>query len=116
MFRFLVIEPTHSISNPTFDVRVAYLQLIIFSVLVDILIDSDAFFTDFVNFKIKPTQSLGYANRDMMCVRVFIWMSGRMRMSIYVCNIPQKKDRYAQTNEKIVMSLLKEPHGLISNI
>jgi hypothetical protein len=39
-----------------------------------------------------------------------------MRMSIYVCNIPQKKVRYAQTNEKIVMSLLKEPHGLISNI
>jgi hypothetical protein len=88
MFRFLVIEPIHPSSNPRLDVRVAYLQLIIFSVLVDILVDSDAFFIDFMNFKIKPAQSLVYANRDMVCVRIFIWVSGGMCMSIYVCNIP----------------------------
>jgi hypothetical protein len=42
--RFLVVEPTYSDSNPRFDVDVAYLQLIILSVLDDVPIDSDVLF------------------------------------------------------------------------
>jgi hypothetical protein len=49
MFRFLVVESTHLDLT-----RVAYLQLIILSVIDDISIDNEVFLmTDFINFKIK---------------------------------------------------------------
>jgi hypothetical protein len=49
-------------------------------------IDNDTFLvTDFVNLKIKPTQSFGCAHRGKVCVRVFIGVSARTCMSIYVC-------------------------------
>jgi hypothetical protein len=51
----------------------------------DIPIDSDAFLmTDFMNLKIKPTQSFKGAHRDRVCVRVFIGVSTYTCMSIYV--------------------------------
>jgi hypothetical protein len=51
----------------------------------NVYIDSETLVVaDFVNFKIKSAQSFKYAHRDMVCVRVFIGMSGRTCMSIYV--------------------------------
>ena len=44
MVRFLVVEPTHPGSNPRFDVGVAYLRLIILSVVGDVPVDSEALF------------------------------------------------------------------------
>jgi hypothetical protein len=41
MVRFLVVEPTHPGSNPRFDMGVAYLRLIILSVVGDIPVNSE---------------------------------------------------------------------------
>jgi hypothetical protein len=39
----------------------------------DVLIDNDAFLvTDFMNFKIKPTQSFEDAHMNRVCMGVFI--------------------------------------------
>jgi hypothetical protein len=58
----------------------------------DVPVDSDALLvTDFMNLKIKPTQSFGCAHRDRMCVRVFIGVSARTCMSICVCIVFLKK-------------------------
>jgi hypothetical protein len=46
---------------------------------------------DFVNFKIKPTQSFKSAQRGRVCVHVFIGVSARMCMSICVCTVFLKK-------------------------
>jgi hypothetical protein len=46
----------------------------------DVLIDNDAFLvTDFMNFKINPTQSFKDAHMDRVCMRVFI----EIMISIY---------------------------------
>jgi hypothetical protein len=51
----------------------------------DIPIDSDAFLmTDFMNLKIKLTQSFKDAHRDRVCVRMFIGVSTHTCISIYV--------------------------------
>jgi hypothetical protein len=47
--------------------------------------------TDFVNLKIKPAQSFGCAHRGMVCIRVFIWVSAHMCMSICVYTAFLKK-------------------------
>jgi hypothetical protein len=52
----------------------------------DVSVDSETFLvTDFVNPKIKLAQSFGGAHRCRVCVRVFIEVSARTCMSIYVC-------------------------------
>jgi hypothetical protein len=43
--------------------------------------------TDFVNLKIKSTQSFRCVHRGRMCVRVFIGVSDRMCMSICVYTV-----------------------------
>jgi hypothetical protein len=54
----------------------------------DVPIDSETLLmTDFVNLKIKTAQSFGDAHRGRMCVHVFIWVSARMYMNIYVCTV-----------------------------
>jgi hypothetical protein len=40
MFRFLIVESTHLVSNFRFNVGVVYLRLIIFSVVCDVPVDS----------------------------------------------------------------------------
>jgi hypothetical protein len=50
-----------------------YLRLIILSVGDDVSVDSKSLLViDFVNLKIKLTQSFGCAHKDRMCVRMFI--------------------------------------------
>jgi hypothetical protein len=48
--------------------------------------------TDFMNFKVKSAQSFKYTNRSSMYVPMFIWMSARTYISIYVYTVFLKKD------------------------
>jgi hypothetical protein len=60
----------------------------------DVLIDSEAFLvTDFVNLKIKLTQSFRCAYRGRVCVRVFIEVSACTCISICVCTVFLKKTK-----------------------
>jgi hypothetical protein len=52
--------------------------------------------TDFVNFKIKLTQSFEYARRGRVCVRVFIWVSAR------TCTVFLKKNIEKEGMEEII--------------
>jgi hypothetical protein len=47
--------------------------------------------TDFMDFKIKPVQSFRGAHKGSVCVRVFIEVSARMCMNIYICTVFLKK-------------------------
>jgi hypothetical protein len=50
---------------------VLYLRLIIFLVRDDVFVDSETLLvTDFVNLKIKPTQSFKGAHSDRVCVYI----------------------------------------------
>jgi hypothetical protein len=52
----------------------------------DVSIDSKILLvTDFMNLKIKPTQSFGCAYKDRMRVHIFIWMSEHTYINICVC-------------------------------
>jgi hypothetical protein len=54
----------------------------------DVFVDSETFLvTDFVNLKIKSAQFFRDAYRGRLCVRVFIRVSGRTCISIYVCTV-----------------------------
>jgi hypothetical protein len=58
----------------------------------DILIDSETLLlTDFMNLKIKPTQSFKDAHRDNMCMRVFICVSGHTYINSYIYTMFLKK-------------------------
>jgi hypothetical protein len=47
---------------------------------------------NFVNLKIKSVQLFGYAHRGRVCMRVFIGLSARICMSIYVRSVFLKKE------------------------
>jgi hypothetical protein len=47
--------------------------------------------TDFMNLKMKPTQSFRVTHKGRVCVHVFIGMSVRTCMSICVCTVFLKK-------------------------
>jgi hypothetical protein len=69
---FFVVEPTHAGSNLRFNISVTYLRLIILLV-GDVSVDSETLLViDFINLKIKSTQSFKCAHRGRMYVRVFI--------------------------------------------
>jgi hypothetical protein len=54
----------------------------------DIFIDSETLLmTDFINLKIKSTQSFECAHRDRMYVYMFIGMSAHTYINIYVCTV-----------------------------
>jgi hypothetical protein len=73
MVMFLVVELNHLSLNPSFGMSVTYLRLIILLVVADVPVDSNVLLvTNFVNLKIKPTQSFECAHRDRVCVHVFI--------------------------------------------
>jgi hypothetical protein len=51
----------------------------------DVPVDSETLLvTDFVNLKIKPSQSSRAVHMSRMCVRVFIYVSVHICMNIYV--------------------------------
>jgi hypothetical protein len=58
----------------------------------DVPVDSETLLvTDFVNLKIKPTQSFRGAHTSRMCIHVFIEVSARTCMRICVCTVFLKK-------------------------
>jgi hypothetical protein len=58
----------------------------------DVSIDSETLLvTDFMNLKIKPTQYFRITHRGRVYVRVFIEVSDRTCMSIYVYTVFLKK-------------------------
>jgi hypothetical protein len=66
-----MVKLTHSDLNPKFDMSVV-LWLIIFLVEDDVYIDSDTLLvTDFMNLKIKPTQSFKYV---LIGMNVHVWV------------------------------------------
>jgi hypothetical protein len=63
-----------------------YLLLIILSVIGDVLVDSDVFLmTDFMNLKIKSTQSFRCANRDKIYLCVNRSECSYIYIYIYTC-------------------------------
>jgi hypothetical protein len=51
---------------------VLYLQLIILSVICDVFVDNEMFLvTDFMNLKIKPSQSFKIAHRNKMYIHSY---------------------------------------------
>jgi hypothetical protein len=61
----------------------------------DVPVDSETLLvTDFVNLKIKSTQSFRGVHRDWMCMCIFIGVSARTCMSIYICAVFLKKLYY----------------------
>jgi hypothetical protein len=68
-----------------------------------IRVNSETFLvTDFINLKIKPAQSFKNAHKGRMCARVFIGVSARTYINIYICTVFLKKiTQYGnQTNSK----------------
>jgi hypothetical protein len=54
----------------------------------NVTVDSDTLLvTDFVNLKIKSSQSFECAHRGRVCVRVFIGVNAHTCMGIYVCTV-----------------------------
>jgi hypothetical protein len=67
---------------------VLYLRLIIFLAGDDVSVDSEPLLlTDFVNLKIKPSQSFVCAHKGMIYICVFIDVSNYTYMNIYVCTM-----------------------------
>jgi hypothetical protein len=59
---------------------------------VDVPVDSETLLlTDFMNLKIKPTQSFRVAHMDKVCVYVFIGVIAHTYMNICVCTVFLKK-------------------------
>jgi hypothetical protein len=69
-----------------------YLWLIILSVGGDVPVNNDVLLvTNFINLKIKLTQSFGCAHRGRICMCVFIGVSAHTCMSICICIVFLKK-------------------------
>jgi hypothetical protein len=89
---------------------VLYLRLIILSVRDDVPVDSETLLmTDFINLKIKSTQSFRCVHRDRVCIRVLIEVSARTCMSIYVCTVFIKK------KVSFIQKLLYDMHSRYSS-
>jgi hypothetical protein len=59
----------------------------------DVFIDSETLLViNFVNFKIKSTQSFGGTHMNRVCICIFIRMNNHMCMSIYIYTV-LKKDK-----------------------
>jgi hypothetical protein len=81
---------------------VLHLRLIILSVGDDVPVDIEALLViDFVNLKIKPTQSFGYANKDRIYVYAFIGVSARTYMRICVCIVFLKNRFYCVSKKTL---------------
>jgi hypothetical protein len=98
LIRFLVVELTHSDSNPKFDIGVVFTANYSFSrrrrprrqrcTLGDRLHKS----------KDQADSVFRGAYRGRMCVRVFIWVSAHTCMSICVCTVFLKKEPTMPSN------------------
>jgi hypothetical protein len=77
----------------------------------DVSVDSETLLmTDFVNLKIKLTQSFGCAHEDKVCVHIFREVNTGMCIRIYVCIIflIKKYSRFCETRST--------KHGVLPNL
>jgi hypothetical protein len=82
----------------------------------DVPVDSEALLIiDFVNLKIKPTQSFGGAHKGRVCMHMFIGVSAHTCMSIYVCTVFLKKPNLELSARDQIMNLLQEGHTRFAN-
>jgi hypothetical protein len=84
LVRFLVVKLIHTDSNLRFDMGIAFTVNYSFSERRRPVDSETLLMTDFVNLKIKPTQSFRCAHRGRVCVRVFIWVNAHTCISICV--------------------------------
>jgi hypothetical protein len=87
-----VVEPIHSGLNSKFDVSIVFTAKYSFSGRRCPVDSEMLLMTDFVNLKIKPAQSFKNTHRDIMYVCVFIDVSARTCMSIWICTVFLKKE------------------------
>jgi hypothetical protein len=85
LVRFLVMELTHPGSNPRFDMCVIFTTNYSFSERRRPVDNESLLVTDFINLKIKSTQSFRGAHKGKIYVRVFIVVSARTYINICVC-------------------------------
>jgi hypothetical protein len=79
---------------------VLHLRLIIFSVGCDVSVDSETLLmTNFINLKIKLTQSFKNAHSDRVYMRVFLGINIHMHISIYIYTVFLKKYSHATASE-----------------
>jgi hypothetical protein len=65
----------------------------------DVPVDSETLLvTDFINLKIKPTQSFGGAYRGRVCVRVFIGVIAHMNICVCTMFLRRKKNTSKQSS------------------
>jgi hypothetical protein len=82
-----MVELVHSGSNLRVDMSIAF-TINYFFMGDDVSVYNDALLvTNFVNLKIKTVQSFGYAHKGKVCVRVFIGVSARTCIIIYVITV-----------------------------
>jgi hypothetical protein len=82
-----VVDLTHTGSNPIFDMSVVFTPNY-FLVEDDVLIDNDVLsVTDFMNLKIKSTQSFRGAHISKVYVHIFIWMSAHTYININIYTV-----------------------------
>jgi hypothetical protein len=75
---------------------VLYLRLIILLVEGDVPVDSEMLLViDFVNIKIKPTQSFRCAHRGRVCMHIFIGVSVYAYLHLYYISKKEFYQRYA---------------------
>jgi hypothetical protein len=72
LIRFLVVELTHLILNPRFDIVVVFMVNYFFSGRRRPVDNEVLLVIDFMNLKIRSTQSFKCTYKDMVYVRMFI--------------------------------------------
>ncbi len=81
-----MIELIYPGLNFRFDMNVIFMAN--YSFRDDVPVDNETFLlTDFMNLKIKPSQSYKSAYRGKMYVHIFIGICNHTCMSIYVCTV-----------------------------
>jgi hypothetical protein len=89
----LMVELVHSGSNLRVDMSIVF-TVNYFFMGDDVSVYNDALLvTNFVNLKIKTVQSFRYAHKSKICVRVFIGVSARTCIIIYVITVFLNKKR-----------------------
>jgi hypothetical protein len=87
LIRFLVVELIHTCSNIRFDMSVVFTANYSFSG-GDVSVDSETLLvTNFMNLKIKPTQSFRDVPRDRIYVHIFIEINTHTSINIYIYTI-----------------------------
>jgi hypothetical protein len=84
LIRFIAVELTHPGLNSRFDMSVAFTTNYSFSERRRPVDSGTLLMTDFINFKIKSTQSFRGAHRSRIYVYMFIGVSAHTYVSMFL--------------------------------